>query len=412
MLSGRRPRGRGAAGLAAVAAAVILPVLATTGLAAASSTEVHVAGPGAIAAWRYVSPDRCTTRNTFLTVISQAVKSQGGAQGTAAAVWLFETTTDKCHGTIAHEWMTPDAGAPIPAGAFQADRFLTGATLDAAVPVTDQITGASAVMAIHVSWSGQGDLVRSNAGTQFHDASCTFTQNTMGTDRNALASGTITDGSQEYAGYPSPEATVDVLDAGSVAVGCDQPSSSVDFEVGNPVRGKSAIAVFNDTAIDDCTHIYADVSAYDMASDPSAVAPHDVEVYLDAMSYDACQDRALSLYRTAFFGSDLPGGALHIDDDLATAHLDATVPVIDFVAGAYTNLDVHLTWTASSPADRFTEGSHSHAFGCSTAEHAQGVQRGAQISGTLTDGVINFAGPSRGGELESIRSEGTIDHSC
>lgn len=392
--------------------AMVLPLLATVGRAAASLTEVHVAGPGAIAAWRYVAPDRCAWRNTFLTVVSEAVKSQGGAGGTDAAVWLFQASGDKCHGVIGHEWATADGGAPIPAGAFQADRFITTATLDAAVPVTDQITGASAVMTVHLSWSGHGDLARSNAGTQFHDGSCTFTLNSTGTDRNAVAWGTITDGAEEYAGSPSPEAALDALNAGSVTVGCDRSSSSVDFEVGNPVRGKAATAVFNDTAIDACTHVYADVSAYDMAFDPSAGAPHDMEVYLDAMSYDACQDRPLSEYRTGFFGAVLPDSVLHIDDDLATAHLDATVPVVDFISGTYTTLDVNLAWTASSPADRFTEGSHSDASGCTTVEHAQGVVRGANISGTFTDGVTNFAWPSGGGQLESIRSEGTISRGC
>jgi hypothetical protein len=400
-----------------LATAVVLtmltaPALATMpGTAGAASTAVHVDGPGASAAWRFVSPDRCSVGDTFLNLATGAVPAGSGHSVPKTWIWIFESTADKCHSTLTQELATPDAGVALPAGAFQTDRALSSATLDAAVPVTDRLTGAAHTLTLHLSWTGRGDLIRSNGGSRFHDAFCTFGSHGTETDRNATVSGTVGERGSEYAGYSSGEASLSSVRGGAVEVGCDT-SSPGGLQEESPVRGLSAGAVFEHT--EGCTSIYADVAAYDEADDQSAKAPHTYVVYLDALEVDTCQDVALAFYRSGFYGAAIPNGSLHIDEELASATLDAPeVPVIDLVHNVYATLDIHLTWTATSPPDRFTEGFHSHTPSCNVAEHSQGVARSAAVTGTMGDGTTEFAGSSEGASLESIKSPGsTVGRSC
>jgi hypothetical protein len=390
-----------------------LPALATMPDAAgAGSTVVLVDGPGASAAWRFVSPDRCTVGDTFVNLATGAAPAGSGPSAPQTWIWIFESTADKCHSTTTQELATPDAGVALAPGAFQVDRAISAATLDAVVPVTDRLTGAAHTLTLHLSWTGRGDLIRSNGGSRFHDAFCTFGSHGTETDRNATVSGTTREGGAEYAGYTSVEASLSSVRGGAVEVGCDTSSPGGGMQEESPVRGLSAGALFEHT--DDCISTYADVAAYDEADDQSAKAPHTYVVYLDAIEVDTCQDVAVAAYRSGFYGAAIPNGSLHIDDELATATLDVPgIPVIDLVHYVYATVDLHLTWTASSPPDRFTEGFHSHTPYCNVAEHSQGVARTAVATGTMGDGTTEFAGTSEGAQLESIKSPGsTVGRSC
>jgi hypothetical protein len=365
---------------------------------------VRVDGFEAWAGWRFTSADRCTVGDTFVSLATAA--------GAGSRLWIFQATIDKCHSAITQRLATPDDGVELPIGAFQSDRFITAATLDAVVPVTDTVTGAAHTLSVHLTWAGRGDLSRSNDGSRFHDASCTIAYHGNGTTRAASASGTVSDGATEYARSTSLEAWLSTVKEGSVAVGCDTPSPAGGFELESPVRGLSAAAGFQQT--DGCTAIYTDVMAYDEADAQSAKAPHTYVLYLDAIKIDTCQDVAVAWYRTGFYGSDIPGGSFQIDDRLGSATLDvAAIPVIDLVNNVYATLDVHLAWTATSPPDRYTEGFHSHTPDCNVSDHSRGVARSAAAAGTITDGANEFAGRAVGAGLESIQSpDSTVDHSC
>jgi hypothetical protein len=372
--------------------------------AAADSSSLRADGFEATAAWRSTSPDRCTVGDTFINL---ATTAEAGSR-----LWIFQSTIDKCHSAITRRLATPDDGVGLPVAAFQADRFITAATLDAVVPVTDTVTGAAHTLSVHLAWVGRGDLSRSNDGSRFHDASCTIGYHGNGTTRAASASGTVSDGAAEYAGSISPEASLSTVKEGSVEVGCDTPSPAGGFELESPVRGLSADAGFQQK--DACTAIYTDVIAYDEADTQSAKAPHTYVLYLDAIKIDTCQDAALAWYRTGFYGSAIPGGSLQIDDRLGTATLDVTaIPVIDLVNNVYATLDVHLAWTATSPPDRYTEGFRSHTPYCNVSDHSRGVARSATAAGTITDGANEFAGRAVGAAIESVQSpDSTVDRSC
>jgi hypothetical protein len=382
----------------------LLILAAMPAAAAAASSSVRVDGFEATAVWRFTSPDRCTVGDTFVNLATTA--------GGVPRLWIGQSTIDKCHGAITQRLATPDEGVELPVAAFQADPFITAATLDAVVPVTDDVTGAAHTLSVHLTWAGRGDLSRGNDGSRFHDASCTFGYHGNGTTRAASASGTVSDGGTEYAGFTSPEASLSTVKEGSVAVGCDIPSPAGGFELESPVGGLSADAVFQQT--DGCIATYTDVMGFDEADTQSAKAAHTYVLYLDAMKIDTCQDVALAWYRTGFYGSGIPGGSLLIDDRLGSGSLDvAEIPVIDFVNNVYATLDVHLVWTATSPPDRYTEGFHAHSPYCNVSDHSRGVARSAAATGTISDGANEFAGRAAGARLESVQSpDSTVDHSC
>jgi hypothetical protein len=98
---------------------------------------------------------------------------------------------------------------------FQIDRQLTSATLrPITIPVQDFVSGGSFNVEVAMSWAGSGEAVRQKDRFQFVESSFSFKSRFDGVFREASASGTISDGTTDYATFP-----LDFAELGSIKVG-------------------------------------------------------------------------------------------------------------------------------------------------------------------------------------------------
>jgi hypothetical protein len=105
----------------------------------------------------------------------------------------------------------------------------------------------------------------------------------------------------------------------------------------------------------------------------------------------------------------LAPGQFQIDGKLTAATLTATIEVLDDVSGASFPVDVNLSWTGVgetfSSKDRF----HQTFPGFKVLKRFDGTARGANSSGTVSDGTTNFTPePAAFATLASVR-RGELD---
>src|SRR5262249_8227582 len=102
---------------------------------------------------------------------------------------------------------------------FQIDRKLTSATLGPiTIPVEDTVSGSSFNLEVAMSWTGFGETARNKDRSQFLMSGFSFKTRFDGVSREASASGTISDGTTDYATLPLDFADIESLKIGEVDV--------------------------------------------------------------------------------------------------------------------------------------------------------------------------------------------------
>jgi hypothetical protein len=98
---------------------------------------------------------------------------------------------------------------------FLIDRQLTSATLSpVTIPVQDFVSGGSFNVEVAMRWAGSGETVRQKDRFQVLESSFSFKSRFDGVFREASASGTISDGTTDYATFP-----LDFAELGSLKIG-------------------------------------------------------------------------------------------------------------------------------------------------------------------------------------------------
>ena len=165
-------------------------------------------------------------------------------------------------------------------------------------------------------------------------------------------------------------------------------------------RGDSADAYFSD--FDGC--VYTDV--YVFASDginqsPPGPGGASSGTSLFIYQYDSCTDTQL-LAAEGF--ASLAGPDFQVAGKLSSAALNATVSMYDYVSGTSFDVDVNLTWTGGSETSRQSSNYHFDSPGCKVNSRFRGTFRSAGVSGSISDGVTNFAQGTGGGSIASVKS--------
>ena len=176
------------------------------------------------------------------------------------------------------------------------------------------------------------------------------------------------------------------------------------------LKGQTANAHFSNVDQSGC--IYTDVYVYAseeiVSTQPGPGTPSSgasVSIY----QFDACTG-------TQLLGADgfvpLAGPDFQASRKLDSAGLNTTVTVFDYLSGASYDVSVALTWTAISPLGRQTSQSHYQFAGCHQKYHSNGTFRFAQVSGSVSDGITDFAASLFSDATISSVKTGSVSTGC
>ena len=157
------------------------------------------------------------------------------------------------------------------------------------------------------------------------------------------------------------------------------------------VSGDSALATFHSVDSSGCviTDTFVFASAGEIHDPPGGPAGFQV-TGVAVSQFDQCQGLLL---KTGLGTSN--NMSFQLARDMSSATLSATVPVDELVSGTTFNVSVSLNWTGTGDAVHQVSNSHERAPGYTAKTHFNGTFRAGQASGSVSDGVTNYAvGPS------------------
>ena len=198
------------------AAAALLVALLAPGAASAATFTYHLQGNNAAASLEAMDQDGCTFTGAYVYVYETRDNIQPGApqSGTWLSVQIYKT--NECLG---YEVLLNAFGSvALPAGAFDVQGNLTGATLDAEVPVFDYLTGQSGVVTISLSWTGEGDVFRNLQSSRYSSPYYKFTYRSNGSYRSADVTGSLVYGGVDLAAGASAAGYLTASQSGSVTI--------------------------------------------------------------------------------------------------------------------------------------------------------------------------------------------------
>lgn len=141
----------------------------------------------------------CVFTTAFLTATNGRNLMPGGPQANSA-VFVSLSQFDVCSLT---DLLEASGFASLPAGGFQIDKKLTSATLNTSVDVFDFVSSTSFTVEISLSWTGTGGLTVSRVHNLLRQAGLRINASSVGTARQATASGSVTGGGTNYSPLPS-----------------------------------------------------------------------------------------------------------------------------------------------------------------------------------------------------------------
>jgi hypothetical protein len=203
-------------------AAMLAPL--TSAVAATTKVTVeNLRGP-LINAW-FSAPDPsepsgCRVLDAFVTAnsgLSQQLPDSAAVGIAAVNVDAY----DSCTGQTLFQAVGQIDTTQAPGAAFVVSKQYELATLKATIPVTDIDTGATSNVTLDVTLRGTSDLYRSHENTNdIYTRDCHVLNRWKGTGRDAVATGTVSDGGTNYTPAPSQNAEIGMVVDGFEVIGC------------------------------------------------------------------------------------------------------------------------------------------------------------------------------------------------
>jgi hypothetical protein len=199
------------------AVALLLSLLVTALPAHAAGAQTrHFSFKGQFATAVFQTVDSSGCIKTFVTVIAEdhRIKQAGPPEATLrATIELLQL--DSCSGklllsALGVATLTPDQ--------FQIDTQFNAATLNATIEVTDFVSGNTFPVDVSVSWTGSGDIVREKDHVHLKEPGFKLNARSIGTSRNAIASGTVSDGTTNFTPEPAVSAEMGSTKSGAVVI--------------------------------------------------------------------------------------------------------------------------------------------------------------------------------------------------
>ena len=176
-------------------------------------------------------------------------------------------------------------------------------------------------------------------------------------------------------------------------------------------KGKSADAFFSSTDLSGC--IVTDVFVF--ASDDASTS-HDPPgppssfsgsvAFISIYQYDYCT--WTQMLAADCFASLADQDFQVIGRELDSAELNATLGCYDYVSGSSFDVFVDLDWTAIGDPIRQSSNFHFRTPGFIVNERFSGTFRSAEVSGSVSDGVMNFTPELGFGNIISAKSGSVV----
>jgi hypothetical protein len=188
--------------LLVVSLALALMALAVPARAAGTETQ-HFSLDGLFADAFFSSTDPSGCVSTVVDLLANDGRSRiGSGQPTVGArAIIIVAQFDNCTQTLL---LAADGSAVLGPGELQIDNKLTTATLTATVEVFDVVSGASFPVDVNVSWTGVGGTTSTRTHTRQTLPGFKVNERFESTFREAIASGTVSDGTTNFTPQPAP----------------------------------------------------------------------------------------------------------------------------------------------------------------------------------------------------------------
>lgn len=197
---------------------VVSACLATTLPAAAAPHAQHSRIQGDTASAEFFSYDAsgCISTNVFVFVSESRQHNQPGAPVDGGQVFADISRYDECHGFAPVEFLFGDA--QIAPEEFQTSGNAQSASFHKTLVMSSFLTGSSTPVTFDLTWTGNGDPTTSHTHQVYSSPGLRFSASLHGTSRPATATGSISDGTSQFAPEPSTFASLTSTTTGSVTL--------------------------------------------------------------------------------------------------------------------------------------------------------------------------------------------------
>jgi hypothetical protein len=163
--------------------------------------------------------DGCVYTDVSVFATDGRQQSPPGRPGKSSWADIYISRYDSCNDWV--PLLSAYGGAALAGPDFQVARKLNSATLDTTINVYDYVNDNPFDVAVDLDWAGSGDLNRGRSQWQSHSGNCKFHSRWQGSWRFATASGSVSDGSTNYASQSSGYAEIQSVRSGEAAIGCN-----------------------------------------------------------------------------------------------------------------------------------------------------------------------------------------------
>lgn len=195
-----------------------LMVLSPGSVSAASAKVTVENMRGSLANASFSATDGCIQTDTFVTANGSTDQLLPGRGTTAdiAAVNIFRY--DSCTDTVLLD-AVGQADA-LPAGDLQVSRQLDSASLHTTIAVTNIDTGEAFDVDVAVDWVGTSDITRDDVNSNDKFGGCHVLNRWKGSGRDAVASGSVSDGVTNFTSGASQSAEIGFVIDGFEVIDC------------------------------------------------------------------------------------------------------------------------------------------------------------------------------------------------
>ena len=117
--------------------------------------------------------------------------------------------------------MSAFGGTSLGNGAFQINRDLNSAALNATIPVFDLVSGTGFDVSVNLVWTGIGALSRGTFHSHNKSPGCVINERFTGSSRFAQATGSVSAGVTNFTPNPSGDGHLSSTKSGTLFIGCN-----------------------------------------------------------------------------------------------------------------------------------------------------------------------------------------------
>ena len=188
------------------------------GRAAAGSAALIFRGPSALASFSSTDQTGCVVTEASVFATDGLWLAESGPGSALSFATVVVSQYDVCNQT--QVLLAYGNASPLTVEAFEVTPQLDAAHLQGTAYVFDEVSGMSYTMDIDLTWTGAGALTRTHNNDRFHSPGCVLTSHLNEGSRPAQVTGSISDGTTNFAPEPAYQGSLARVVTGTVLAGC------------------------------------------------------------------------------------------------------------------------------------------------------------------------------------------------